>query len=124
MVTEVTSSTGVVRMPTGFAGSKSLDERRRRRLAQESVDQAVSVTSTEGSKAPTGTESTPSQMRQFRRGANESLIPQKPWKITLLASVIVLSWGAMLWAGNSFLACVSWLTGCFQSSGRQSLSSL
>ncbi len=89
----------VARMSAGFAGSRSLDERRRRRLAQEFVEQvapsAARTNIVSDSSAPT-----PVQVIR-RRTQHESIIPQSPWKILFFSSLVITTWLGMLWLGVS-----------------------
>lgn len=84
-------------MTARFAGSRDLDDRRRRRLAQEFAPATAARTSPskaehlepENSTAPSNT-----------AYPTSSLIPRSPWIIGLVAMLGLLVWAAMLWMGT------------------------
>jgi hypothetical protein len=87
-------------MSIGFAGSKSLDDRRRRRLAQES-DAVVDA----GSSTPTLSEeeSLAAAEAADSRGASpaDSLISPRLWKHVVISLTGFLVWGGLLALGDA-----------------------
>lgn len=87
-------------MTAQFAGSRSIDDRRRRRLAQE----------TSGDDATFGTSSARRQAKESAKqaepvnvtlasdiAADESLIPRAAWKLGLFSFVGVFFWSGLAW---------------------------
>ncbi len=88
-------------MTARFAGSRSIDERRRRRLSQESIEEAPAP------EAPTRRRRSPAgKSAEAQKAADEplpipdeSLVPRSHWKITILAVCGLCVWGMVLWLG-------------------------
>ena len=84
-----------------FAGSRSLDERRRRRLAQESVDggaPAGSVAVPQDAQVVSQQESDPTSPESLI--VVESLIPKSPWLVAAIGIVGVACWAGLLRLGS------------------------
>lgn len=82
-------------MSIRFAGSRCVDERRRRRLAQE-ADAALDPVTRR--RAATATD----EAGKLPRGSSpvDSLISPRLWKHSLVAAAVLLAWGAVLIVGE------------------------
>ncbi|MEZ6055560.1 MAG: hypothetical protein R3C01_02535 [Planctomycetaceae bacterium] len=83
-------------MSIRFAGSRCVDERRRRRLAQE-ADVPASESKSSGTLDAVDSE----DRTEYQEGDSpaDSLITPKLWKHTVLALVVMALWGGMLFLG-------------------------
>ena len=88
-------------MTAKFAGSGSLDDRRRRRLAQESQDLPAqpSRTSKRGKKAQEESSDQQDYAVSTKTDvvANESLIPASIWKVLATSFISFALWGLLIW---------------------------
>lgn len=84
-------------MAAQFAGSRSLDERRRRRLAQESVDDARTLQNRPqvATTQPNRSEPTTASTLQSDVVASESLVPAQLWKVLLVGIIGLGTWAGM-----------------------------
>jgi hypothetical protein len=88
----------ILSMATRFAGSRFLDERRRRRLAVDSVPTADRPVRT-SRKVPEQTEIMPNPNEPTTTGCTlESLIPSKTWKHWIVIGLLLSSGAGILWA--------------------------
>jgi hypothetical protein len=95
-------------MTARFAGSHCLDDRRRRRLAQESNDDEAAPLDRDASKAGdsvTGGDSVEASCLAEEPEPvplpDESLIPRSPWKIALISLLLFGLGSGSLWLGHS-----------------------
>lgn len=87
-------------MTAQFAGSRSLDDRRRRRLAQESGREAAPGAPQRQLVAREGEQSAEAgdvQRVQSDVVSAESLVPEALWKVSVYAVLGLLAWGGLVW---------------------------
>ncbi|MBT5018458.1 hypothetical protein OAF42_03855 [Planctomicrobium sp.] len=88
------------RMTAQFAGSRSLDDRRRRRLATESDADTTSKSKSSSKKTPDSSASSITQDVESIRSdvvAEESMIPRALWKVCLYGCGGISAWIFLLW---------------------------
>jgi len=94
------SKKALVRMPSGFAGSRTLDERRRRRLAQESNEvSAMPVSRPRHKDEPDNTAEEVKSTERPQRW-NESVIPRSALVTVLFLFCGLILWSGILWLGQ------------------------
>lgn len=89
-------------MTARFAGSHCLDDRRRRRLAQESNDEETARSGGDGPGDGGAAEPGDSEVEpESTPMPDESLIPRSPWKIVLISLLLFGLGTGSLWLGHS-----------------------
>ncbi|WP_437201679.1 hypothetical protein [Planctomicrobium sp. SH664] len=99
-------------MTAQFAGARNADDRRRRRLVQESGNSHSPVVESEAGFSPADSPETRSPAVVLK---DESVIPRAGWKLAVAIVLCLSAWGGIVWAGVSNL---------FREQGLQHLSSL
>lgn len=92
-------------MTAQFAGSRSLDDRRRRRLATESdADTTSKSKRSSNKKTDSSTTSTDTEVESIRSDvvAEESMIPRALWKVSLYGVGGIATWALLLWVNLKF----------------------
>lgn len=92
-------------MTAKFAGSGSLDDRRRRRLAQESSDSVIATSAPlkRTRKSPPTIQEAEVALGPLKSDvvADESLIPASIWKVLGISGVAFAAWGLLIWLNIS-----------------------